>query len=157
MKKIKVKTKDVLSAYNVLNNAKYGSMDDADKIKVWKIARAMKPVAVKFEEDNRDAAEKFKPKDKDFDTRLANAQEFERMRNNGEDMRNAKMGAAQYQEFVDELKKYNGLVEKAVKEFAEKDVELEFEVLSEDAFCKLMSSNDWKMSEVMMLSDVIVE
>ena len=57
----KVKTEQVLGAFNVLNTAKYAKMDDADKIKVWKIARALKPIATKFDEDSKDAAEKLKP------------------------------------------------------------------------------------------------
>lgn len=155
MKKIKVKTSEVLVAYNVLNSAKYGSMEDADKIKVWKIARALKPVATKFEEDNKDAAEKFKPKDEDFDQKLQEAQEFERLRNTGGDMSKAKIGVAQYEEFIAKFKEYNTLVGKAVEEFAKKEVTVEFEALSEESFGKLMASNDWKISEVMAISEII--
>jgi hypothetical protein len=68
----KIKTSEILAAYNTLNSAKYGSMDDADKIKVWKITRVLKPIATKFDEDSKDAAEKMKPKDKDFDEKLQN-------------------------------------------------------------------------------------
>ena len=56
-----LKTEKVLSAYQVLSTAKYGKLDDADKIKVWKIARQMKPVAEKFEDDSKSAAEAMKP------------------------------------------------------------------------------------------------
>ena len=77
MKNFKIETSKVVSAYNVLSTAKYGKLDDADKIKVWKIARALKPVATKFEEDNKDAAEKLKPEG--FDEKLQNAQEYERV------------------------------------------------------------------------------
>lgn len=157
MKKIKVKTSEILNAYNVLNNAKYGSMEDSDKIKVWKIARALKPVATKFEEDNKDAAEKFKPKDADFDEKLVNAQEFERLRNSGGDMSKAKMGVAQYEEFIAKFSEYNNLVRKAVEEFANKEIEVEFDPLSDNAFGKLMASNEWKMSDVLVLSDIICE
>ena len=33
MKEINVKTSEILAAYNVLNGAKFGSLDDADKVK----------------------------------------------------------------------------------------------------------------------------
>ena len=73
----KMKTEDVLKAYQVISTAKYGKLDDADKIKVWKIARAMKPIAEKFKEDSEDAQEKMKPTE-DFDQQLMKAQEYER-------------------------------------------------------------------------------
>jgi len=154
-----IKTNDILNAYNVLNSAKYGSMEDADKIKVWKIARALKPVATKFDEDSKDAAEKLKPEiDGGFDETLQKAQEYERMiRDTKADMTKLPMGAAEYDAFIKEFKKYNKLVGDAVKDFAEKEVKVDFEPLSEDAFGKLMASNDWNMAQVVALSEIVCE
>ena len=150
-----IKTERVLTAFRVLNTAKYTKMSDEDKIKVWKIARALKPVADKFEDDSKDAAEKFKPTE-DFAERLQKAQEFERMRNAGEDMTNAPMGAAEYGEFLKEFQKYNQTVGEAVKEFAEKEVEVEFDVLTEEAFGKLMASNEWEMAQTLEIGQIIL-
>lgn len=157
MEKLTIKTEKVLAAYRVISTAKYSKMDDGDKIKVWKIARILKPVADKFEDDSKDAAEKFKPSE-DFDERLANAQEYERMRRDeNADMTKAKMGAAEYGKFVGEFNAYKKLMDDAVKEFAEKDVEVEFEKLSEEAFGKLMASNEWTMEQAMVLGDIITD
>ena len=151
-----LKTKEILSAYNIIKSAKYTKLDDADKIKVWKIARALKPIATKFEEDSKDAAEKFKPSE-DFNERLQKAQEYERMvKDASADMTKLPMGAAQYNEFVKEFQKYNKLVSDAVKEFADKEVEVEFEKLSEDAFGKLMTSNEWTVEQTMEIGMLIV-
>ena len=150
-----IKTERVLTAFRVLNTAKYTKMSDEDKIKVWKIARALKPVADKFEDDSKDAAEKFKPTE-DFAERLQKAQEFERMRNAGEDMANAPMGAAEYGEFLKEFQKYNQTVGEAVKEFAEKEVEVEFDVLTEEAFGKLMASNEWEVAQTLEIGQIIL-
>ena len=150
-----IKTERVLTAFRVLNTAKYTKMSDEVKIKVWKIARALKPVADKFEDDSKDAAEKFKPTE-DFAERLQKAQEFERMRNAGEDMANAPMGAAEYGEFLKEFQKYNQTVGEAVKEFAEKEVEVEFDVLTEEAFGKLMASNEWEMAQTLEIGQIIL-
>lgn len=154
-----IKTNDILNAYNVLNSAKYGSMEDADKIKVWKIARALKPVATKFDENSKDAAEKLKPEiEGGFDEILQKAQEYERMiRETKTDMTKLPMGAAEYDAFIKEFKKYNKLVGDAVKDFAEKEVKVDFEPLSEDAFGKLMASNDWNMAQVVALSEIVCE
>lgn len=150
-----IKTEMVLEAFGVLNTAKYSKLDDADKIKVWKIARALKPVATKFDEDNKDAAEKLKPEG--FDEKVQNAQEYERVtKDPGADTSGLKMGAAEYDAFMKEFQDYNKLVGKAVKEFADKEVKVEFEPLSDDAFGKLMASNDWNLDQVTKLGSLIV-
>ena len=152
-----IKTKEILAAYNVLNAAKYGSLDDADKIKVWKIARALKPIAKKFEEDSEDAAKKLKPEmEGGFDEKLMKAQEYEKMvRDPKADMKNLPMGAAEYDAFIAEFKKYQKLVDDAIKDFAEKDVEVEFEAIEEEAFGKLMASNEWTIERAVTLSEII--
>lgn len=154
MKK-KEKTSLILTIYNVLSKAKYGQMADEDKIRIWKIARVLKPYAIKFEEDSRDAAEKFKPYD-EFSEDLQKAQAFERLRNTGGDMEQSAMGAAEYEQFIEAFKKYNRLVNDAVSEFAEKEVELEFECIGEDAFGKLISSNEWTVEQTIELGEVVM-
>lgn len=155
MKK-KIMTAKVLDAYRIISTAKYAKLDDEDKIRVWKIARALKPVATQFEEDSKDAAEKLKPTE-DFSDRLQNAQEFEMAQKKPDfDASKLKMGAAEYHEFIKEFKEYDKLVAKAVKEFADKEVELDFDGISEDVFGKLMSSNDWTMEQAVTISDIII-
>ena len=150
-----MKTEDVLKAYQVISTAKYSKLDDADKIKVWKIARSLKPVAEKFREDSEDAQQKMKPND-DFDEQLMKAQEYEReIRKPDCDASKLPMGAAQYQEFVDEFKAYQKLVNDTIKDFAEKEVEVSFDPISEDAFGKLMASNDWTLEQVATLGEII--
>lgn len=157
MKK-KIKTSQILSAYNVLNSAKLGSMADDDKVKAWKIACTLKPIATKFEEDSKDAADKLKPKDKDFAEKYQKAQEYERMvRIPNVDVDKLPMGPAEYAQFVNEvLIPYNNLVDAALKDFANKEVEVEFEPLSDEAFGKLMIGNDWTMGQSVALSDIVV-
>ena len=151
----KVKTEKVLGAFNVLNTAKYAKMDDADKIKVWKIARALKPIATKFDEDSKDAAEKLKPEG--FDDDLRKAQEYERVtKDKDADASKLEMGAAEYGEFIKKLKEMNKLVADALKEFANKEVDIDFEPIREDAFTKLMASNDWTMEQAVMIGELIV-
>ena len=153
----KVKTEMLLAVFNVLNTAKYGKLDDQDKIKVWKIARQMKPIATKFEEETKDAAEKMKPGE-EFDEQLQKAQQYEvEIRKPDCDAAKLPMGAAEYQAFITEFKKYQNLVNDAVKEFSEKEVSLDFEPLTEDAFGRLMSSNDWTMDQAITLGDFICQ
>lgn len=156
MEKQTIKTEKVLSAYRVLSTAKYSKMADEDKIKVWKIARTLKPVAEKFEDDSKDAAEKMKPSE-DFDDKLQKAQEYERMvKDKDADMTKLPIGAAEYGAFIKEFQQYNKLVGDAIKEFADKEVEVSFDRLSEDAFGKLMASNEWTMEQTMEIGTLIV-
>ena len=157
MKKVAITTEKVLEAYNIIGMAKYSKLDDADKIKAWKITRQLKPIAEKFDEESKDAAEKMKPSE-DYDERLAKAQEYEtEIRKPGCDASKLPMGAAEYAQFIEEFKAYQKLVGDTVKDFAEKEVEVEFEPLSEEAFGKLMASNDWTMQQVTALGDLVCE
>lgn len=151
-----VKTNEILNMFNILNNAKYGKMADEDKIKVWKIARKLKPVASKFDEDSKDAAEKFKDGIKDFDERLAKAQQYEQAKQQGKPTEDI-LRDADYEAFIKDFKDYQKLLNDAVKEFADKEVEVEFDALSEDSFGKLMASNEWTIAQVTTLGDFICE
>ena len=157
MTKKTFKTEKVLAAYRMLGSAKYGKLADEDKIKVLKICIAMKPIATKYDEDSKDVAEKLKPSE-DYDERLAQAQEYERVsRDKNADASQLKMGAAEFNEFIKTMNHYQDLISKALKDEMEKEVEVEFEPISEDALLKLMNSNDWTMAEVMAVSEVAVE
>lgn len=150
-----IKTNAVLTAYNIINTAKYAKMEDSDKIKVWKICRALKPVATRFEEDSKDAAEKLKPTE-DFSKRLEKAQEYERLRKEGKPATDV-MTTSEYNAFVKEFNTYNDNVTEAVREFADKETEFDFEPLSEEAFGKLMASNEWTVEQAMLVGDLVCE
>lgn len=153
MKKVTIKTEKVLQVFQILKDAKYSKMADDDKIKLWKIARAMKPIATKFEEDSKDAAEKLKPEG--LDVTLEKAKDYEQKKQKGD--ADLPMTEAEYLEFINgDWQKFNKLVAKAVKEFADAEVELEIDPLSEEALQKLMSSNDWKMEQVMTVGDFLL-
>lgn len=153
MKKI-LKKGEVLEAFTILYAANYKQLDDADKIKLWKIARVMKPVAKQLEDDSRDAAEKLKPEN--FDAQLEKAKEFEAKVQKG-DTDKLPMTEDEHLTFIREVfQPFNNLVQKAVDDETKKEVEIDFEPLTEDAFGKLMASNDWKIQEVMVLGNLIV-
>ena len=150
-----VKTSEILSVYQIIGSAKYGKMSNEDKIKAWKIARKLKPIATKFDEDTKDAADKMKPSE-DFDQKLEKAQEYERLTQKKEPTIDV-MTKAEYDTFIKEFEAYKKMIDKAVKEFAEKAVNVEFEPLSEEAFTKMIESNDWTIGQVTVLGDFVCE
>ena len=151
MKK-QIKTDALLKVFNVLNGAKYGKMDDADKIRVFKIVRKLKPIAEAFEDESKDAAEKLKFEG--FDTLLEKAKEYEvKVKKEGEEL---PMTTEEYNKFISDFKNYNKLVGEAIKEFAERENELDFDGITEDAFNKLMNSNDWTFGQAAALEVIII-
>jgi len=151
------KTSEILSAFNIINTAKYGKMDDADKIKVWKICRKLKPIASKFDEDSKDAAEKMKPQIKGgFDEVLAKAQEYERLTAQHQPTIDV-MTKADYDKFIESFKSYQKLVDDAVKEFANKEVEIDVDTITEESFGKLLTSNEWNMGQASIVGEVVCE
>ena len=155
MKKLTLTTEKVLAAFNVINTAKYSKLDDADKVKVWKIARALKPVADKFSDERDDAAKKLMPSE-DFEERSAKAQQYQAMLGDkNADMGEAQMTPTEFWKFIEENNGYTKLMNNALKEFGKKEVEVEFEPLSEEAYGKLMASNDWTFDFALKLSEII--
>ena len=154
MKKVKIKTEKALEVYNILKGASYQKLSDEDKVKVWKAYRALHPVATKFEDDSKDAAEKLKPEG--LDETLEKAKDYEQKKRKGDS--DLPMTEEEYLAFINgDWAKFNELLAEAVKEFADAEVEVEFETLSEEGFAKLMASNDWRMEQVRIVSEFITD
>ena len=155
MKKIKVS--EIIMISHVLESAKYTELEKDDKVKLLRIILTMKDAADKFEADTKVVVDKLKASDyKDYDKHLADAQEFERLQRTNGDMSKSPMGAAEHKKFIEEeFLPLNKLVDDTMKPHAEKEVE--FEPLSESAFEKFMSSNDWTIGQVVSLRSYLVE
>lgn len=154
MKNLKLKVSNVVNAYQVLGEASYEKMADEDKIKVWKISKQLKPIAKKFEED-RDDAQKKLITDPEFTNKLTKAQAYELMTKKGQ-TEDLPLSAKEYELYMVDIKKNMILMEKALKEELDKEVDIEFEPLTEEAFSLLMASNSWKIKQVDLL-DFIIE
>ena len=100
-----MKTSKIVSVYKTMNDSKLTKMEDADKFKVIKALRAIKPISEGYEEFVKLTHEKLKD-DK--------------------------------------------------KEEGDKENELTYDKLSEDAFGKYIASNDFNVSTIMDLQEVLV-
>ena len=163
MKK-KLKTEVIIALFRMLNEAKYAKMNDDGKIKTWRILRALKPIAVKFDDDMKTAREKLRPDG--YDELLKKAQQLENDERKDFGATNtpereqdfAKMlreKYADYAKFQDAHMEMLKLVEKAMHEYAEQEVEVKFDPLSDNDFEHLMTSNDWTMTQAGFLADNI--
>lgn len=154
MKKVKMATIDVAKAYAVIREGKLTNLDAEDKIKVWKTALALKPIADKYNDDSEDAREKMKPENYDDD--LMKAQEFERMsRTPNADMTALQMGPAEYNEFINRNVTYQRIVNDAMKDFAKKEVEIDVEQVSLDTLMSLQKQNGWTVEQMMAVAFIV--
>ena len=151
----KTKAENVAQVFNILNAAKYSKLNDDERIALWKITRAMKPVAMKLKDDIQDAAQHMKPSD-DFDQRLATARQYEQAQRDGKEF--DKLSKEDYDAFIKEWREYSKLVDTAVKEFADEDVEINIEPITEETLSRLMASNEsWTMENAVIVSDMIMQ
>ena len=151
----KMKAENAAQAYNILNAAKYSKLNDDERIALWKITRAMKPIALKLKDDIQDAAQHMKPSD-DFDQRLALARQYEQAQRDGKEF--DKLSKEDYDAFIQEWRDYSKLVDTAVKEFADEEVEIDIEPITEETLSRLMASNEsWTMEKAVIVSDMIMQ
>ena len=146
MKSLKLKTIEIVKASKLLDEAKYQAMSDEDKVKLWKISRKLKPIADKYTEEKKDAELKLIPSENFHEEMHKGAayEKFVQSKKEGE----PPISKEEYQQIMQKYLDYQVLVNKALKELLNKEEEIEFEPFSEDAWGKLMSSNDWKIAEL---------
>lgn len=134
---VKRTTDQIVASYRLINNAKLTKMEDAEKFALIKAARKLKKTATDFEDALKDTQERLKPEG--FDAIAGKMQ----ARQDLTPEESAKVG------------KYNTDVTACLKDELDREVELEFEPLSEDALERFIASNDFSVAEIMAISDVI--
>lgn len=142
--KQKIKSQDIVRAYEMLGMAKFTTLPDEDKIRVWKIARALKPAATKIADARNDAIKQFMPED--MQQRLAIATKFENDLKSG---LKTDITIDEYNQIIDDCEKSNELVCKALNETLPTDMEVDFDTISDDAFALLVAENGWTILTAM--------
>ena len=152
----KVKTKEVLVAWQVLGTAKYDKLDSDQKVHVFHIGQMLKPIATAFSDYSADAAEKMQPS-ADFQERWDKAKVYETMTANPKaDMEQLPMGPAEYKEFmVKEYFPFDRLWKKAIKDEGDKEVELKFDPISEEVLFALADANKWNVDQTTAVAAVV--
>lgn len=147
-----LKTEDILNTYELLKNVDYQKLEDSDKVKVWKAVRQLKPVADQYEDAQQDAVKNLVPED--FTDNLRKAQAYEQQKAAG--AKELPMTEKDYKAFIVEFQKYNKLLTDALQEQKDKEHEIEYEPLTEDALGLLVVSNNWSLPKSSVL-DWLVE
>lgn len=134
---MKKTTEQIVSAYRIINNAKLGKMEDTEKFAIIKAARQLKKVGTDFDEFLNLAQEKLKPAG--FDKIAEKVQ----------------MKQELSPEESGTLEKYNQSINKCVKDELDREIELTFDPLSEEAVNHFIASNDFSVNEIIAVSDVL--
>lgn len=138
MKK-RVKTELAVMAARVLSNVKFDKMEDKEKFALLRALRPMKRVAEDYDGFVKDVSERLKPEE--FDRLVAKEQS----------------GQEYTTEESARVRKYNEDVRECLRTEEQKEVDLDFEPLSEEAVMRLAKSNpDMSVGTVSELMDLLV-
>ena len=140
MKSIELRTKEVSEAHSLISTARYQKLSDDDKVKVWKISRKLSPIAEQYSKDAEDAKQRLLPSE-DFPQRLQMGLKYQSLRDSGE--KDLPMTEEEFSKIAAEWNNYNAILDKALRDRAEEKQTIEINTITEDAFGRLMASNDW--------------
>lgn len=130
-------TDSIVTAFRLVNNARLGKMETAERYALIKAIRQLKKVATEFDDNLKDAQDKLKT--------------------DGIDAISAKMQLKKelaVEEAV-EFNKYNKSISDCLKDELAKDIELTFEPLNAAALDHLIESNDFSVNEIITIEDVL--
>lgn len=130
-------TNDIVTAYRLINPAKLTKMETSERFALILITRQLKKVATDFDDFLKDVQEKMKPEG--FDAIAEKVQ--------GRKELTPEETAA--------WNKYHKDINDSLKGELDKEMELDFEPLGKESFEKFIESNDFNVSEILAIEDVI--
>ena len=139
---MKVSVKKIVEAYELLGNAKVSKLEDADKIKILKARKAMRPTANEYEAFEKDCQEAMKYEGFDADIEPYTVAHNKIRQGKGNEITEDEAKA------YGRVMEYDMKVRKALYDEQNKEVEIEIEKLSEGSDIKLMSANDWTPNQL---------
>ena len=142
---MKASVKQIVDTYNALGNAKSSTLDDAEKGKILKARKAMRPFVTEYEAFKKDCQEMHKYEGLDKDVELYNSALNKYYQGKGNEVTEEEAKAHE------RVMEYDRKIAKPLHEGEIKEVELEFEKLSEGSDVKLMSANDWTPKQLDIL------
>ena len=135
-----MKLKQILAAYSRIENATATKLKEDDVIKLLKARKAMRPYVNEYKDFLKDAQDKFKP-----ENWAEIERKIEQWRQEGDRTTLTEEERIEINKVGSE---YDKKVQSAVKDELEKEIEIEFEKLSENADTKLMIENRWTPAQL---------
>lgn len=146
-----IKTGRVTALYGILDAAMYTKMDSAARTSLIRAMRPMRRVANDCNEYREDAVKRLRPDN--YDEVAGLIQKFAAM---DADAQKTAIDEPRYKDALTANYEFNTALNKCMAEENDKDVELDFAPLTDDAFDALCDSNpDWTLGQCMELQDVL--
>lgn len=142
---MKASVKQIVDAYKLLDNTKSGTLDDTEKGKILKARKVMRPFVTEYEAFEKDCNEMHKYEDLEKDVELYNSVLNKSRQGKGNEVTEEEANGWK------RVKEYDQKVRKSLHEEEIKEVEIEFDKLSEGSDVKLMSANDWTPKQLDIL------
>lgn len=136
---MKAKAERITLAYEILQSAKLGKLDNKEKIEVLKVANKLKPVATALIDFRKDAIERLKPDG------------FDEISNK------VAMGGRLTPAESLIFNQVDKSVGECVKEVGEKEHEIKFTALKDSLLGKVFESNDYTVGQMIALQEIIGE
>lgn len=145
-----VKDIEIENIYPVLDKAKYAKMDAQGRRQVFASMYAMKKVMTDYNGYQQELVKRLRPENAEEIARLVD--EFNAMPQGGRE------SAIKEKKYADALKANYDFSTEVQKCLAEKESELDFAVLSDEAFDALCDSNpDWNFGQLMALREILCD
>ena len=144
-----MKTIAIVKGYQILQGAKLTKMEDTDKFKVIEAMRELRPVAERYEADEKEAVEKLK--DDKFKDMEAKADKYRQAGDKSKVLTNSEIS-----EMNAYYEKFNKTVDECLAPIKGKEVKLKFGKITKEAFCKFLESNDLTVEQIMQVDEILV-
>lgn len=149
---VSMKTLDLAKGYMLLKETKINNLKDDDKILVIKAMRELRPIYNNLETDEQEAGDKMKGENHDAMMDL--------VRKDQEHQKDKKKPALSPEEVKEAniyFSKYYNALNKYLNEIHNVEIETTYKRISEEAFKNLLSINDFKCEDLLLLQDVLME
>lgn len=144
---MKLTTKEVVSVYNVLKEAKLTKMEISDKMLVLKIMRILKPIAEEWESFMQTIDDKVKGEN--HDEIIEKAREWER------DKEKTTLSDSEKREINEYLIQFSKDKNTCFSDELNKELELDITKISSSAYEKLVESNDFEVDKLLTCEIIV--
>ncbi len=144
-----MKIKEIIELYNAIKNAKLTKLSTSEKVQIIKTASTLSPIAAQWDEFIKTVYDKCKGENHD-----AYMSDLQQWQHEGEKTTlsiERRIAISQY------MNKYNEETEKIINERKNEDVSLDLCQIDEEAFNKLIDSNEFDIETAMPIYTAIVK
>lgn len=132
----------------MLKGAKLTKMEDADKFKVIEAMRELRPIAEKYESDEKEAVEKLQ--DDKFKDMEAKAAKYRQAADKTKVLTETEL--SEMNAYYD---KFYKTVSECLSPIKDKEVKLKFNKITKEAFAKFLESNDLTLEQIMQADEIL--